>query len=190
MDETFDKMEREAESALASLCGHFAAEPTSAVLDEVRSAVRHELNELWLAERIEPPVPEETLPRVRSNVHAELERCREGSPVYSVNRWSSLGGLAAAAAMIGICFGIIQFAASLKSDGGSAGGGIDLFVQAGGKVIDEKPITDELLADLDALEENITTLQTTGDQVEDRLESIGKDIENLFTEPETFNGTS
>ena len=116
MDRDMRDLENEVEAMLEPLAGRLDRLPRvgEAVIERVKAAVRHEINEQWLAAQPAVQPPTEVIAGVRTAVRDELRRKRsaashrfsthEGDPAAR-QRWAA--GLAAAA-MIAICAVLIQ----------------------------------------------------------------------------------
>jgi hypothetical protein len=121
MNEQPEKMERQIDQELAQWAGRLDAEPASAVTARIRSAVRQELNEQWLAGQTSPGPSPAVLRGVRAAVAAELQRS-DGDRVVAPaaqsararsprRKWDSPAcGFSAAAAGLMLCLGVVRLA--------------------------------------------------------------------------------
>ncbi|UCD28132.1 MAG: hypothetical protein JSV03_13705 [Planctomycetota bacterium] len=180
MTEDLDKLEAEVEAMLASLASKLSVRPRPAAVERTKAAVRHQLNESWLADQATPAPSPFALQRVRSAIDDELKR-----PMYSFARtmtWASL----AAAAMIAICVGVLHYGQTVKPSPLD----LDLFVQAAEETLMENPFTTAITLDLDVIEDSINNLATTTNYDTEILYDIGNQIDELFIEPEWLEDTS
>lgn len=74
MTDDFRQLEREVNDRLAHLGDQLDVEPDPAALSRLRSAVRHEVNERWLAEQSHPEPASDVLAQVKSVTRAALRR--------------------------------------------------------------------------------------------------------------------
>ena len=134
MSRDTDQLTRQVEAMLTPLADRLdrVPPPGEAVVERVKAAVRHEINEEWLAQRTPVHAPRELLDRVHAAVHATLHRDPVSAPYKT-----PIAGLAAAA-MMAICAGLIwQVGALHLKTGNDRGAGaliaaqpVDLFVEA------------------------------------------------------------
>lgn len=164
MDKDLEALEREFERQWESLGLDLTVEPPPAVVQRVRAAVRHELNEVWLAQQPTPEPDAATLSRVLAAVRRELARVAAGRarPVR-LGRWLT-GGAAAAAVVLAV--GLMHRGAvwpltrpsELVQAGGTAADEavIERFLQAADRVWADDPLTQGIRDDLETIEENVT----------------------------------
>jgi len=205
-----DNLEREIDDGVASLSADLAVELPEALIRRVKAAVRHELNEAWLADQPAPVPPPEVLRRVRVAVGEELRRLagedRPSSPAAK-HADTELAGLrgrravwlrmlppVATAAMIGICIGVIHYVGSLKPapprDQPAGGAMVERFVEAAEQTYAEDPWTTSMLAGLDAIEESITEWQPVRDYSTELLEELVSEIDELLADSEPDHSVS
>lgn len=196
MCDELDRLEREVEAAMASLSADLRVEPPEALLSRAKAAVGHELNETWLADQPGVVPSPDTMQRVRTAVHAELERSAPadrpapggpgpGAAPGRRRAWRWTWPALAAAAMIGICVGITHYFAALKPPKEPAvDAALNLFVDAANQVFTEDPLTAPIVADLDAVEENIARWQPAAQYDTEALGEIMEQIDALLVEPE------
>ena len=73
MTDELDRLEREVEAAMV-LLPSLVVEPSDAAVLRVKAAMRHELNEEWLADQAAPLPSAEAVRRVHKAVIAELAK--------------------------------------------------------------------------------------------------------------------
>lgn len=131
------------------------ARPAPAVTARVHEAVRHEINELWLATQDRPAPSAAAKLRVQTAVGLELARARKldgrhqpvrGRPCQGHSRQA--GSALAAAAMLLLCVGIIRYASGPRSP------------DAGGVTMDAFVATLSSTAPTDAIQEAILDLES------------------------------
>lgn len=162
--------------------------PSADVLDRVKAAVRHELNEEWLASQSSPSPSPAALQKVRAAVRQELARSSSG-PGWS-RRWlisPRLAGLAAAA-MLMIGVGIVQWGAYFSGHVdepptqdiwlAAAEEQVDLFVEAAQVAMGPDAFSESILNELDAIHARLarTTQAEPGEDLLDELDSALQEI--------------
>ena len=181
MNEDLEAMEREFERQWESLGLDLTAEPPPAVVQRVRDAVRHELNEAWLAQQPMPGPSAAVLGRVLAAVRHELARATTGrAHVVRLGRWLT-GGAAVAAALI-LAFGLMYRGAvwplARPSEVVKAGGtaadeaAIERFLQAADRVWADDPLTQSIRDDLETIEQNVTQWSTGDTESRDPLDDM------------------
>ena len=160
MSDELDGLEREVEAAMA-LLPSLSVELSDASVLRVKAAVRHELNEEWLADQSAPLPSAEVVERVHAAVREELSQ-----PV-GVHRyaWGRTASALAAAAMIAISLGLIRQAGLIGGDSravvpevAEAERHLELFLTAAEEVFASDTLTesiDDVHDDLSVIEEDI-----------------------------------
>jgi len=176
MNEDLNNLEKEAEEMLKNLSPMLSADPRPATIERIKSAIRHELNEQWLADQPAPTPTGDTMQNVRNAVDNELKKS-------ATHRWlrPRIWAPLAAAAMIALYVGLTQFAPTpqpTKPDTTA----IDLFVQAAEEIFIENVFTLAANMDIDAIEDNINNLGAGLDYQTESLNQIGNEIDELFYE--------
>lgn len=191
MTNELHNLEREIDAELASWASELEVKPREALVPRVQAAVRHELNEAWLADLPTPKASPELTTRVRDAVHAELESGRRtrGPGFHWSPAWSSI----ASAAAIGICVGIIHLAGTLKTSSPTevqtTDRYLDQFVEAAEEVLDDETMTSDLMAEMDALSERIAQWQPADDEEAEVIDNLLDEFDELLSTPEPSEGT-
>lgn len=199
MSDGSDRLESEIEAELQSLAPGLPVQPSEGVVLRVKAAVRHELNEAWLAGHPTPAPSPEVVHRVRETVHEELDvrdrssgtddDCVGRSPRRSV--WSPAWASLAAAAMIGICVGIVHHVGTLEArsrpmaSARAAEASLDLFVDAAEEIFAEESLTASIVADLDLLQESISQWDPVSEYDSGTLNEVVDEIDELLTKPDS-----
>ena len=147
MDRSLENLEREVEAGLAQVSARWSVDPPAALVQRVKQAVRHELNEQWLADQAVPVPSLQALARVRAAVRRELARSRAAlaPPAGSLaaarlSAWSLPLATLAAAAMILVCVGVIRYVglvgATTPHGKDSPHDAVNVYVQAAQQQID------------------------------------------------------
>jgi hypothetical protein len=209
MSDELIQLEREVETTLAAWGNAFDVSPPQAVVLRVQAAVRQEVNERWLESHAHPEPSAETLGRVRYAVRRELSA--SGPALHGVGGNTvagrvSRGAIArtlsvlAAAAMIGLCVGLIHYAGTLKPDGGAYvqkntpvdQTALENMVASVEKILEapaqSSPIGSdlgEIGSELDALETSIAGWSASDSDAYgfDNLEDVADELDRLMTEP-------
>ena len=205
MSEDLEKLEFDVEAALSALSAELTVEPSEGAVQRVQAAVRHALDEAWLAEHRTPTPPPVVLQQVRAAVHSELERAGKpevaelsvaGKPVRRFPWWA-VGAPLAAAAMIGICIGLAHRAQPVKPAlsprDAAAEAKLDLFVEAAEQLFADDPFADRIVgivADLDALEESISQWEPVSEYDPGLLNNVVDEIDELLEDPDSERGMS
>ncbi len=155
----FDKrnLEAQVEATLAELAADISAvpAPNEAVVERVKAAVRHEINEQWIAAQTSPLPSPDALRRTRAAVHEELGRVAGGRSGGRL-RPQMLAGLSAAAAMAA-CVGLIRYVGLLQpttSDSpmlAAAREHVNLFVEAAEYTLAKDEFSESVLNELDSI---------------------------------------
>jgi hypothetical protein len=186
MDKDLEALEREFERQWESLGLDLTAEPSPAVVQRVRAAVRHELNEAWLAQQPTPGPSAAALSRVLAAVRRELARVATGRDrAVHLGRWLT-GGAAAAAAVI-LTVGLMHRGAvwpltrpsELVKAGGTAAdeAAIERFLQAADRVWADDPLTRGIRDDLETIEENVTQWSAGDAESRDPLDEMQSQLD-------------
>ena len=160
MNKNLENLERQVEQSWSSLGLDLSVEPAQAVVERVRSAMRNELNESWLAGQTHPEPDEVLLGKVGDAMRRELVRMgAKRARVVRLRRW--LAGVGGAAAAVLLVIGLARLSVPTHVGDGSAvlsadEQAIERFVQAADKVWSADPLTSEIREDLDAIEESVT----------------------------------
>lgn len=169
MHEDLDKLERELDAALAAWSERLDVEPSEAAVARTQEAVRHELNEAWLADQ---PIPQPTmasLDNIKSAVRAELRKVKWQTRLW---RWSPV----AAAAMIAFGVGLFHHVRTdVKTT--SLTNGVDQFVLVANVVFAEDPALTAIEKELEALEQSIDQFSLTGDFYQSDLDRLGDEMD-------------
>lgn len=178
MSNDLERLEQQVEAEWSAIRMNLCVEPSEAVVDRIRMAVRGELNEAWLRGRAQPVPGDDLLRRVAAGVRRELtcvaaERARE-----SRLRRRLAGGVAVAAT-IALVFGVTHFGRPARVGPMPAAGAdvIELFAQAADEVWSADPLTREMDAELEAIEETMTGRPAEGELEFDFLQDgeVGRD---------------
>lgn len=197
MTDDLDRLECEIKVMLTAWGPELSVEPSEAAVLRAKAAARHELNEAWLAEQPAPVPSDETLKRVRSEVRAELSRAVAETDLGR-RRWFGWGpGLSslAAAAMIGICVGLIHYVGTLRTAlpqvNAQTKATVNYFAEAAEDWLAAEPVTTALRSELDTLEQSIGKWQPgqTADQTESFNELIDA-LDELLSRPAANQNTS
>ena len=208
MDGALENLEREVDAGLARLSACLSVQPAAAVVERVKQAVGHELNEQWLADQAVPVPAQQALARVRAAVRRELacSRAALGPPAGSVaaarlSAWSLPLATLAAAAMILVCVGVIRHVglvgATVPAGKDSphdavniyvqaAQQQIDLFVVAANDVLTPDVSVSTVRMDLEAMEGRATPSWPALDADDQALQEIEKRIDELFVEAQPW----
>src|SRR5512140_2388465 len=100
MKNDLENLQRQIEEQWSGLGLDLSVDLPAAVMERVRSGVRHELNEAWLSGQSQPVPDDALLGRVADEVRRELDRMTLGrARIVRLRRWL-VGGAAAAAAIL------------------------------------------------------------------------------------------
>lgn len=196
-----DELERAVDAELTRVAHLLDALPSPAVLERVKSAVRCELDETWLAGQSMPEPAPPVLRRVRSAVRRELAQIdHETSRRSAANRhgarsrtWSQGIASLAAAAMVAVCVGVIRQAGLSRPDAPPANQlwvqasdpSVELFVQAADDVFAGDGFTKSILTELDAIEARLAGSRATGNESATGYMEFERALDELLEEPET-----
>lgn len=162
--------------------------PTPDVLDRVKAAVRHQVNEEWLASQPSPSPRPAALQRVRAAVRQELARSSFGSG--RSRRWlisPRLAGLAAAAMLI-IGVGIVQWSGYLGGHAdetpteevwlAAAEEQVDLFVEAAQVAMGPDAFSESILNELEIIQAKLarSTQAEPGEDLLNELDAALREI--------------
>ena len=190
MSDELSNLEREVEKAMALLPSLFA-EPSDAAVLRVKAAVRHELNEEWLAAQAAPLPSAEAIRRVHKVVAVELAR-----PVVAQrSAWARAAAALAAAAMIAVSVGLIRQAglvgsSALSPEVVAAENHVELFLAAAEEVLSLDTLTEPIHDDLSVIEEDIDGWQSVGSGETGGLGDILREIDSTATESPGGDGVS
>jgi hypothetical protein len=168
------------EKQVDTLLGGLAAEldrpaPNAAVLARVKSAVRHELNEQWLARHPSPGPRPEALQRVRLAVREELARSGRNR-----RRMSPFSAGLAAVAMLALCVGLIRQVGYLQPPAvhnnspawaQAAQTHVDIFVEAAQVAMTTDDFSDSVLDELGEIRQTLTGA-SKDDSTQDVLDEL------------------
>lgn len=161
-----------------------------AVTERIKTAVRDEINEQWLAAQLPLRPAAETVDSVRAAVHEELRRQATFAQCASSTKreagWRAVLGGLAAAAMIGLCIGLIQFVgqrtvpAHTRLAGAVPMQAIDTFVEAAeiALALDESAIASRAFADA-----------LTGVSEDDVFEELSEAMQDILSSSEQDGST-
>ncbi len=181
MDRDVENLEREVEAQWSSLGLDLSVHPSDAVVARVRSAVRQELNEAWLAGQPQPVPDRVLLGRVTAAMHRERQAMTAARVrIVRLRRWLAAG--TAAAAAVTLVFGLSRLGVepSAKVGQPAAAGdveAIERFVQAADQVWSADPFTSDIREGLDALEESVSQWSLDGSFEETGLEDINSSLD-------------
>ncbi len=190
MSDELSNLEREVEKAMA-LLPSLLAEPSDAAVLRVKAAVRHELNEEWLAAQAAPLPSAEAIRRVHEVVAVELTR-----PVVAQrSAWARTAAALAAAAMIAVSVGLIRQAglvgsSALSPEVVAAENHVELFLAAAEEVLSLDTLTEPIHDDLSVIEEDIDGWQSVGSGETGGLGDILREIDSTATESPGGDGVS
>jgi hypothetical protein len=208
MSDDLNRLESEVGALLAPLAERLDAAPPEGVVHRVRAAARHALNEAWLADQPTAAPPAGTVGRVQAAVRDAITNTRPETlrPVSdpSLNddaealvkmpggaRWRGLSSLAAAA-MVGICVGLIHHVGTLNpmaEHSEPAQELLDRFVQAE-DALTEDPWALSVSAGLDAIERSINEWEPVEDYNTELLDQLAAEIDELLAESGAERSTS
>lgn len=167
--------------------------PTEAVLARVRSAVRHELNEQWLAAHASPAPEPQALARVRLKVREELARQHR----RSIGRWFSsqvMASLAAAAVLL-LGVGLVRHVGYSRPPSASnltvvqaAQEHVDLFLEAAQVSMAADEFSDSVLSELELIYARLPDTSPSGAS-QAVFEALDEAFEQVFQEPEPRDST-
>ena len=190
MADEIRKLEIEVERRLADLSRQLSVELPADVVARLRSSIRCELDERWLAGQCEPMPDGAVLDRVRHAVRKELARTHRNR-----SGWYRSGLVAAA---ILLCVGIARLVlrpsspSTISSVSESLRGHVPnpvvLFVQASTRVWASDTLTPEILVGVEAVEDSLSNWRPARDDVEEMIEDLGQRMDELFDEPEAIGG--
>lgn len=196
MDQEQRNTEGLVETMLAGLADELnaVAPPNAAVLERVKTAVRHELNEQWFDRQPAPQPAPQALVRVKRAVHRMLlsEANRPGETADSL-RMQRRAGLAAAA-MIALCLGLIWQVGNPRQAGpqpslilAAAQEHVDLFVDAARASLAGDEFSESILSELESIDNQLAG--TSGEDADDAvLDDIGGAIEEFLQDSEPSDG--
>ncbi|MBI4581603.1 MAG: hypothetical protein HY718_18035 [Planctomycetes bacterium] len=179
------------ESQVDEMLGALAADidrvppPSPAVIERVKAAVRHEMNERWLAGRAAPSPRPGLLPDIREAVRQAIDTEVPTGP----RRWwrhpQFVAGLAAAAMValgVGVVWRVGTWTTPARLDepfADAAATHIDLFVEAAQVTLADDEFSSQVLKELQSIEQQLSTSQThsTGDSV---LNDLGGALEEFM----------
>ncbi len=188
MDENWTQLEADIDAQLAALADQLNIAAPREVLDRTRVCVRVALDEQWLDAQLESAAPHPAAQRrLRAVVRQELGAGR--SPGHPPDGWvqRNIRGLAAlsAAAMLGLCVGVIQYAASRRpAEPGPASDDFEAFLTSASRVYEVDPLTASLDEELQQLEESVTQWPSDHDDIETGLQNLEKIINELQADPD------
>lgn len=161
------------------------AEPNAAVVARVKSAVRHELNEQWLAAYGTPTPSDETVGEVRQAVRRELIHTRALGRLFAAGPPRFWAGLAAAA-MIALSVGLIRQVGYMASRPPALADrstvqvavDVDLFVEAAQLALAEDPFAESVLDELQSIDDTLvgSLRDREAQAVAEELDSAMRDI--------------
>lgn len=164
MSEDTRNLENDVDAMLHDLAGAIDrfAEPNAAVLARVKSAVRHEVNEQWLAEYGTPLPSDEAIHLTRRVVRSQLTRTRLSDRFLARSRSRALAGLAAAA-MLAVSVGLIRYigylnpARSIRTVQNvvETRVDVDLFVEAAQFALADDDFAESVLDELRSIDDSI-----------------------------------
>ncbi len=184
MSDELDRLEREVEAAMAWL-PNLSIEPADAAVLRVKAAVRHELNEEWLASQSAPLPSAEAVRQVHTAVREELRR-----PV-SVRRpaWGRMASALAAAAMIVLSLGVIRQAGLsgrrsqiMAPEVADAENHLELFLTAAQEVFTSDTLTGSIHDDLSVIEEDIDGWRSSSGGETGGLGDVLREIDSTAAE--------
>lgn len=186
MSEHDKQLDQAVDAGLKRLAGALDAVPVAGLDDRLKTAVRAELSADLLANFSHPRPDPETLQRVRSAVHRELQRTR-AEAVPRISRAAWLRGVFAAAAVLALGVGVARWSVRTVSvepvllvEASAEDPAILQFVEVSSGVLGADSLTDTMDSDLEAIEDGIS-----------QWNSYWQDVEKLLGElDETTAGQS
>ncbi len=175
MQNDWEQLEQDVDAGMAAIAPALAVTLPRDVLDRARVAVRVADDELWLA-AAGPEAPSTSAIHIaRTAVRCELKR-------MSRTRWWSRNARAlsslASAAMIGICIGVIHFAAR-RGEPPAQFDPLEAIATASLWSDESDRTASELDEDLQTLEQSLVGWPTEVDRVEDGLQQIDEMLDAL-----------
>lgn len=173
MSNDIERLEQQVEAEWSALRLDLSVEPSVAAVDRIRSAVRQELNEVWLCGQTQPVPGGDLLSRVAAGVRRELAGMAAERARMSRLRRRLAGGVAVAA-MIVLVFGVAHFGWPARVGPMPAAGAdvIELFAQAADEVWSADPLTREMGEELEAIEEIMTRWPSDGESEFDFMQEV------------------
>lgn len=193
MTDEMNRLEREVEAMMRSLSADFPVEVPAALVLRVKAAVRHEVNEEWLAGQPAPLPSGEAMQRVHGAVRGELARWMTAA---RRSTWGRTASALAAAAMIALCVGVIRQAGNLRNAARSGVPEIDAaqahlerFMTAAEEVFATDSLTASIHDDLSVIEEDIDGWRTAAGET-GGLGEIVREIDSKLAESPKGKGVS
>lgn len=199
MIDSLEQREKQANQALATLADELngCGGPGPAVMERIKCAVRHEMNEQWLARQPEPERRPDLLADVQADVRREIAR-QQGWARGMRSSHHALSGFGAhsrwvaalaAAAMMAICVGVVRQVGYLGVQTGTSGGNamvnsapVDLFVEAAQATFANDEFSAEVLKEVQSIESQLagaksnsqgTTLEDLSGALQEVLDGSG-----------------
>lgn len=191
--------EKHLESQVDAMLAEFTADiddvpaPSDAAVERTKAAVRHEINEQWLASHPSPQPSEDALRRTRTAVRSELKRGR----ARRANGWrlppQVLAGLAAAA-MLAACVGLIRYVGYLQPTTtvspmlAAAQEHVDLFVEAAEYTLATDEFSESIRNELNSIYARMPGNSQQQDDDNDVLDELDRAIEEFFENSRKTDG--
>ena len=189
MSDDLQNLENDVERQLAEWSRRLSVSLDSEKLSMLRTAVKREVNEQWLASQPMPLPSEAALAQVRSRVHAELRDTQRAGSTCTLQRSSwrrliSAQGMASlgAAAMLLICVGIVRYVGNRSMDAG-----VDTGTLA--SVFNATSTTDSIQSAVASLEESDQD-EWSADDGDGSLEDLVQEMDDILEAHDTPARTS
>lgn len=187
---------RETEAAIHTMIADIAGEldrvapPNEAVLARVKTAVRHEMNEQWLAQQSGPEPSGEAMARLRRAVRQALVGTTKSGPPDSLRvQWRAA---LTAAAMIALCLGLIRHVGHLQAERdhtlvlAAAREHVDFFVDAAQESLAPDEFSQSVLNELEFI--NGRLAGSDDDSVGSELDEADHAIQDIIEDSEQNDG--
>lgn len=194
MNEQLRQLELEVEAALARIAPRLDVHPSDACATRTRQAVRHELNERWLADQDAVEPSRFAMARTKSAVRAELARLEATSPGAALRRtadrrlrWIRAASALSAAALILFCLGVIWQAGMLKPPAPTpdpavialAETEVDLLVSVADQMFGNYTYDQPFVNEITAIESSIPTWEST---MPEAVETFSIQVDEMLEE--------
>lgn len=187
MNRDLESLERRVEAQWSSAGLDLSVRPPEAVVARVRSAVRQELNEAWLADQAQPVPDRALLDRVTDAMHRERAAMAAARRrIVRLRRWLTAGAAAAAAVALAVGLSRLGGTSSTRGNRPALAGdadAIERFVQAADQIWSADPLTSEIREGVDAIEESVTQWSLDGasdgtgqEDINSGLDAYGGDV--------------
>ncbi len=206
MKNLHDQLLEEVDAMLATMAGELnrGGHPSRAAVERVKSAVRQELHEQWLAAQASPPMRDGLLAEVQRDVRHEISRqaawAQGTRRVRSSGRRPALNprslGALAAAAMMALCLGVIRQAGSLETAARARAGDpemdaakvqVNWFVEAAQVTLANDDFSNEVLSELDSIASQLPG--STGQRASTTLDDLSGALQDVLENSDTADDT-